>query len=154
MNALLGYEDKTQTEEIYLAIRRLKRDKLSEQRQAVGINHDLLIKMIDAQPETLTGFATEHFYHSDMTSWRADRNWLRFRLLTSSLQMMAHSKVLSGKVKPTSMDVADSYLDLYGALNFFANGSGISQKIFRQSFVRLISENVSIDQSVTEMSMI
>ena len=55
VNALLGYEDKTQTEEIYLAIRRLKREKLCEQRQAFGINHDLLIKMIDAQPETLTG---------------------------------------------------------------------------------------------------
>ena len=55
VNALLGYQDKTQTEEIYLAIRRLKRDKLSEQKQAVGINQDLLIKMIAAQPETLAG---------------------------------------------------------------------------------------------------
>jgi site-specific recombinase XerD len=55
VNALLGYEDKTQTQEVYLAIRRLKREKFSEQRQAVGINQDLLIKMIDAQPETLTG---------------------------------------------------------------------------------------------------
>lgn len=55
VNTLLGYHDETQTEEIYLAIRRLKREKFSEQRQAVGINQDLLIKMIDAQPETLTG---------------------------------------------------------------------------------------------------
>ena len=55
VNALLGYKDKTQTEEAYLAIRRLKREKLSEQTQAVGINQDLLIKMIDAQPETLAG---------------------------------------------------------------------------------------------------
>lgn len=55
MNASLGYEDKTQTEEIYLAIRRLKREKLCEQRQAVGINQDLLIRMIAAQPETLAG---------------------------------------------------------------------------------------------------
>ena len=55
LNKLLGYHDETQTEEIYLAIRRLKREKLSEQRQAVGINQDLLIKMIAAQPETLTG---------------------------------------------------------------------------------------------------
>ena len=46
MNTLLGYQDQTQSEEIYLAIRRLKREKLSEQRQAVGINKDLLIKMI------------------------------------------------------------------------------------------------------------
>ena len=55
VNKLLGYEDKTQTEEIYLAIRRLKREKSIEQRQATGINHDLLIKMIKAQPNTLTG---------------------------------------------------------------------------------------------------
>ena len=55
VNKLLGYEDKTQTEEIYLAIRRLKREKSVEQRQATGINQDLLIKMIKAQPNTLTG---------------------------------------------------------------------------------------------------
>ena len=55
INTLLGYQDETQTEKIYLAIRRLKREKLSEQRQAVGINHDLLIKMIASQPETLAG---------------------------------------------------------------------------------------------------
>ena len=55
VNTFLGYPDETKTEEIYLAIRRLKRDKLSEQRQAVGINQDLLIKMIAAQPETLAG---------------------------------------------------------------------------------------------------
>ena len=55
VNTLLGYQDQTQTEEIYLAIRRLKREKLSEQRQAVGINQPLLIKMIATQPETLAG---------------------------------------------------------------------------------------------------
>ena len=55
VNKLLGYEDETQTEEIYLAIRRLKREKSIEQRQATGINHDLLCKMITAQPNTLTG---------------------------------------------------------------------------------------------------
>ena len=55
LNALLGYDDETQTEEIYLTIRRLKREKLIEQRQAVGINQDLLIKMIAAQPESLAG---------------------------------------------------------------------------------------------------
>ena len=55
INTLLGFKDETQTEEIYLSIRRLKREKLSEQRQAVGINQDLLTKMIVAQPETLTG---------------------------------------------------------------------------------------------------
>ena len=55
INKISGYEDKTQTEEIYLAIRRLKREKSVEQRQGTGINQDLLIKMIKAQPNTLTG---------------------------------------------------------------------------------------------------
>jgi integrase/recombinase XerD len=55
LNKLLRFEDRTQTEDVYLAIRRLKRSKCMEQRQAVGINHDILIKMIAAQPDTLAG---------------------------------------------------------------------------------------------------
>ena len=55
INKLLGHQDKTQTEEIYLTIRRLKRSKCPEQQQAVGINHSLLVKMIDAQSDTLAG---------------------------------------------------------------------------------------------------
>ena len=55
LNKILGFEDHTRTEEVYLAIRRLKRAKCLEQRQAVGINHDILIKMIAAQPDTLAG---------------------------------------------------------------------------------------------------
>ena len=55
VNTLLRFEDYTQTEEVYLAIRRLKRSKYLEQRQAVGINHDILVKMIAAQPESLAG---------------------------------------------------------------------------------------------------
>ena len=55
INKLLGHQDETQTEEIYLTIRRLKRSKCLEQQQAVGINHTLLVKMIDAQPDTLAG---------------------------------------------------------------------------------------------------
>ncbi len=55
INKLLGHTDNTQTEEVYLTIRRLKRSKCLEQQQAVGINHDLLVKMIDAQPDTLAG---------------------------------------------------------------------------------------------------
>ena len=55
LNSMLGFVDQTQTEEVYLAIRRLKRSKCLEQRQAVGINHDILIKMIAAQPDTLAG---------------------------------------------------------------------------------------------------
>jgi integrase len=55
LNGLLGFEDQTFTEDVYLAIRKLKRAKSTEQRQAVGINEDLLTKMIEAQPETLIG---------------------------------------------------------------------------------------------------
>ena len=55
LNKMLGFEDKTRTEAVYLAIRRLKRSKCMEQRQAVGINHDILVKMIAAQPDTLAG---------------------------------------------------------------------------------------------------
>ena len=55
LNKMLGFEDQTRTEEVYLAIRRLKRSKCMEQKQAVGINHDTLIKMIAAQPDTLAG---------------------------------------------------------------------------------------------------
>ena len=55
LNRMLGFEDQTRTEEVYLAIRRLKRSKCMEQRQAVGINHDILVKMIAAQPDTLAG---------------------------------------------------------------------------------------------------
>ena len=53
LNKMLGFQDPTRTEEVYLAIRRLKRSKCVEQRQAVGINHDILVKMVDAQPDTL-----------------------------------------------------------------------------------------------------
>lgn len=55
LNKLLGHEDNTQTEEVYLTIRRLKRSKCLEQQQAIGIKHDLLVKMIDAQPTSLVG---------------------------------------------------------------------------------------------------
>ena len=55
INKLLGHQDQTQTEEIYLTIRRLKRSKCLDQQQAAGINHDVLVKMIDAQPDTLAG---------------------------------------------------------------------------------------------------
>jgi integrase/recombinase XerD len=55
LNGLMGFEDQTLTEDVYLTIRKLKRAKSVEQRQAVGINEDLLAKMIDAQPDTLVG---------------------------------------------------------------------------------------------------
>ena len=55
INTLLGFEDGTHTEEVYLTIRRAKRSKCLDQKQAVGINHDILVKMIDVQPDTLVG---------------------------------------------------------------------------------------------------
>ena len=55
INKLLGHADYTHTEEVYLTIRRLKRSKCLEQQQAVGINHALLVKMINTQPDTLAG---------------------------------------------------------------------------------------------------
>jgi integrase/recombinase XerD len=52
---MLGFEDRTSTEEVYLAVRRLKRSKCFEQKQAVGINRDILVKIIAGQPDTLAG---------------------------------------------------------------------------------------------------
>jgi integrase/recombinase XerD len=72
LNKMLEFEDQTRTEEVYLAIRRLKRSKCLEQRQAVGINHEILVKMIAAQP------ATAPCSRSATTSWRADPNWLQY----------------------------------------------------------------------------
>ena len=55
LNRLLGFDNQIQTEEVYLATRRLKRSECLEQRQAIGINHEILIKMIAAQPDTPAG---------------------------------------------------------------------------------------------------
>ena len=55
INKLLKHQDHAQTKEVYLTIRRLKHSKCLEQQQAVGINHDLLVKTM-----TLS-----------MTRWRA-----------------------------------------------------------------------------------
>lgn len=55
INTLLGFEDDSRTEDVYLAIRRLKRATGRPPKQAVGINESLLSRMIDAQPATLVG---------------------------------------------------------------------------------------------------
>ena len=82
LNKMLGFEDHTRTEEVYLAIRRLKRSKCLEQRQAVGINHDILVKMIAAQPDSLWASATEPCCPWAMTSWRAARSSSPFGVTT------------------------------------------------------------------------
>ena len=45
INKLLGHQDQTQTEEIYLTIRRLKRSKCLEQQQAAGIRNKALLSL-------------------------------------------------------------------------------------------------------------
>jgi integrase len=55
LNKLLKFGDATQTEDVYLAIRRLKRAQCMQQRQAAGINHDILVKMINVLPDTMAG---------------------------------------------------------------------------------------------------
>jgi site-specific recombinase XerD len=62
LNKMLGFEDRTRTEEVYLAIRRLKRSKCLEQNQAVGIK-DLQHNFIGGGYRNRTGvhgFAMEH----------------------------------------------------------------------------------------------
>ena len=103
LNGLLGFEDQTFTEDVYLAIRKLKRAKSTEQRQAVGINEDLLTKMIEAQPETLVGKRNRLLLSLgyDFLARRSELVAIRSEDLTS-LQM-ALSKELYGAVRPISM---------------------------------------------------
>ena len=62
---MLGLQNQTRIEEVFLAIRRLKRSKCLDQRQVVRINHDILIKMIAAQPVTLAGTRTRALLSPD-----------------------------------------------------------------------------------------
>ena len=78
INKLLGHQDQTQTEEIYLTIRRLKRSKCLEQQQAVGINQPLLVKMIDAQPDTLAGIRNKALLSLGYDFLRGGQNSSRF----------------------------------------------------------------------------
>jgi integrase/recombinase XerD len=55
INMLMGFSDPTRTEDFYLAFRRLKRAKPNRPHQAKGVNYELLIEMIDAQPRSLIG---------------------------------------------------------------------------------------------------
>ena len=118
INKLLGHQDHTQTEEIYLTIRRLKRSKCLEQQQAVGINHTLLVKMIDAQPDTLAGIRNKAMLSLgyDFLARRSELVALR----TTDLEFTKDGalKGMIKKVKPTSMDVVGLSLALNGALNY------------------------------------
>ena len=55
VNRFLGFQDFELTEEIRLSLRRIKRSKIMRPRQARGINIDLLLRAIRAQPDTITG---------------------------------------------------------------------------------------------------
>jgi len=55
VNGLLGHPDIPQAEPYRIAIRRIKRAKPIRTRQARGINRDLLLRAIAAQPEDLVG---------------------------------------------------------------------------------------------------
>jgi len=55
INSLLGCPDVAHSQEFHLALRRMRRGQSAERRQARGINEDLLLRMIAAQPRTLTG---------------------------------------------------------------------------------------------------
>ena len=54
MNQVMGFTTQT-GEAFHIAHRRMKRSKPHHRRQAHGINEDLLLRAIAAQPETLTG---------------------------------------------------------------------------------------------------
>lgn len=55
INSLLGCPEVAHSQEFHLALRRMRRGQSAERRQARGINEDLLLRMIAAQPRTLTG---------------------------------------------------------------------------------------------------
>jgi integrase/recombinase XerD len=52
---LMGFSDPTRTENFYLVFRRLKRAKPKRPHQAKGVNYELLLETIDAQPRSLIG---------------------------------------------------------------------------------------------------
>ena len=55
INSLLGCPDVAHSQEFHLALRRMRRGQSAGRRQARGINEGLLLRMIAAQPHTLTG---------------------------------------------------------------------------------------------------
>ena len=55
VNRLLGHSDPAPSEDFAIALRRVRRGQSAAKRQARGINRDLLLRMIDAQPDTVAG---------------------------------------------------------------------------------------------------
>ena len=55
VNALIGYDPPKETQDFLLALRRIRRSQEIDKKQARGINRDLLLRMIAAQPDTIRG---------------------------------------------------------------------------------------------------
>ena len=55
VNALIGYDPPKDTQDFQLALRRIRRSQEIDKKQALGINHELLLRMIEAQPSTIVG---------------------------------------------------------------------------------------------------
>jgi integrase len=53
INGLLGCPDVAHSQEFHLALRRMRRGQSAQRRQARGINEDLLLRMMAAQPRAL-----------------------------------------------------------------------------------------------------
>ena len=125
INKLLGHPDYTQTEEIYLTIRRLKRSKCLDQKQAVGINHDVLVKMIEAQSDTLAGVRNKALLSLgyDFLARRSELVALR----TTDLEFTK-----DGALKGT---IRKSKTDQYG-LGRLVFGSERSAKLLRAWFLK------------------
>lgn len=55
VNALIGYDPPRETQDFLLALRRIRRSQEIDKKQVRGINRDLLLRMIAAQPDTIRG---------------------------------------------------------------------------------------------------
>ena len=55
INSILGYDDIEHSQIFHLLLRKMKRSQNQKRRQAKGINHDPLIRMINSQKNNITG---------------------------------------------------------------------------------------------------
>ena len=54
INSILGFDDVEHSQIFHLSLRKMKRSQNQKRRQANGINHDLLIRMINSQKNNIT----------------------------------------------------------------------------------------------------
>ena len=117
-----GIEDQTRTEEVYLAIRRLKRSKCLAQKQAVGINHDILVKMIDAQPNTIAGTRNRALLSLGYDFLTRRSELVAIRTVDLKFTPDGALQGLIRKSKPTNTEKAASCLDQRGARSLSGSG--------------------------------